>query len=141
MVQAASGGALLAAMAPRSGSAQTSKELADTFPDVTGLTRQVAEFIARTTATDLPGEVIELGKKSLLDSLGLALCGSRSAVGKLAHAYVATQGLPDRECDGDRFRDECSAPVRRAFLTPSASIAMTTMIPSSPWEAIASTGC
>ena len=41
--------------------------------DVTGY---VADFIVKTRFADLPGEVVELAKKSTLDGLGLALCGS-----------------------------------------------------------------
>jgi 2-methylcitrate dehydratase PrpD len=95
LVQVASGTALLASISAPTSSAQTPRDLGDTFPDVPGLTRRVADFIARTTYADLPVEVIALGKKSLLDSLGLALCGSRSAAIKLAHTYVATLGLSE----------------------------------------------
>jgi 2-methylcitrate dehydratase PrpD len=77
--------------------ARAPKDRGDTFPDGVGLTRRVADFVARTTYTDLPAEVIALGKQSLLDSLGLALCGSRSAASQLARAYVATLGLPEGE--------------------------------------------
>ena len=95
LAQAATGTALLAAMAAPASSAETPRDVGDSFPDTPGLTRMVADFIARTTYTDLPAEVIALGKKSLLDSFGLALCGSRSAAVKLARAYVATLGLPE----------------------------------------------
>jgi len=39
-----------------------------------------AEFVWQTKYEDIPGEVIELGKKSILDGLGLALAGSKAAV-------------------------------------------------------------
>ncbi|MGH9374909.1 MAG: hypothetical protein ACRD1J_01940, partial [Terriglobia bacterium] len=41
-----------------------------------GLTRYVAEFVVKTQYSDIPENVIELGKKSILDGLGLALAGS-----------------------------------------------------------------
>ena len=40
------------------------------------LTEHVARFVIETDYDDLPGEVVELGKKSILDGLGLALSGS-----------------------------------------------------------------
>jgi 2-methylcitrate dehydratase PrpD len=95
--EAASGSALLiGASAPSpSTTPEPAKAKSDAFPDEKGLTRQVAEFIARTTYADLPAEVIALGKKSILDSLGLALCGSSTTAGRLARAYVESMGLPD----------------------------------------------
>src|SRR5581483_6390045 len=47
------------------------------FPATRGLTRYVAGFIAETKLGDIPSDVIELGKKSLLDGIGLALAGSK----------------------------------------------------------------
>ena len=58
-----------------------------------GLTRQVAAFILNTTYKDLPAEVIELGKKSILDGLGLALAGSVAETGTLSREYLKTLGL------------------------------------------------
>ncbi len=65
----------------------------DEFPRVEGLTRQVAEFIVKTTYTDLPAEVLELGKKSILDGLGLALAGSVAKSGELCRAYLKSLAL------------------------------------------------
>jgi 2-methylcitrate dehydratase PrpD len=73
--------------------AQTPRESDLPSPPGGGLTRQVAEFMARTTYADLPDDVIGLGKKSILDSLGLALCGSRSKPGELGRAYIQSLGL------------------------------------------------
>ncbi len=66
------------------------------FPQTPGLTKYVAEFVRNTKFTDLPADVIDLGKKSILDGLGLALAGSRAESGKLFRAYMASLGLPDR---------------------------------------------
>jgi hypothetical protein len=46
------------------------------FPKAPGLTKYVAEFIVNTKYEDIPEEVIELGKKTMLDVFGLALAGS-----------------------------------------------------------------
>src|SRR5258708_284834 len=66
------------------------------FPQTPGLTKYVVEFVRNTKFTDLPADVIELGKKSILDGLGLALAGARAQNGKLFREYAASLGLPDR---------------------------------------------
>ncbi len=55
------------------------------------LTAYVAEFIASRRYTDLPAEVVRLGRKSILDGLGLALAGSVAKSGELLHRHL--QGL------------------------------------------------
>lgn len=55
------------------------------------LTAYVADFIASTHYKDLPAEVVRLGKKSILDGLGLALAGSVAKSGKLLRRHL--QGL------------------------------------------------
>jgi 2-methylcitrate dehydratase PrpD len=40
--------------------------------------------------------VVDLGKKSILDGLGLALAGARAENGKIFREYAASIGLPDR---------------------------------------------
>ena len=40
------------------------------------VTDYVARFIVNTRYEDIPSDVIELARKSILDGLGLALCGS-----------------------------------------------------------------
>jgi 2-methylcitrate dehydratase PrpD len=62
-------------------------------PPSEGLTRYVAEFIVKTTFADLPAEVLELGKKSILDGIGLALAGSVAETGPLSREYVKSLGL------------------------------------------------
>ena len=57
-----------------------------------GLTRYVAEFIVRTKLSDIPADVIDLGKKSMLDGLGLALAGSVSKLGKITSSYLESLG-------------------------------------------------
>ena len=67
------------------------------FPKAEGLTLEVATFIGNTSYADVPAEVIELGKKSILDGLGLALCGSVAQTGILSRAYVKSLGLSSGE--------------------------------------------
>src|SRR5579864_7680092 len=45
-------------------------------PAVPEVTAYVADFIVNTRLADIPAEVIELARKSILDGIGLALCGS-----------------------------------------------------------------
>src|ERR1700676_4466240 len=60
---------------------------------VDGVTREVAEFIVNTSYRDVPADVMELGKKSILDGLGLALSGSVAETGRLSRAYLKSLGL------------------------------------------------
>ncbi|MDB5651320.1 MAG: uncharacterized protein JWL62_2840 [Hyphomicrobiales bacterium] len=61
----------------------------------TDLTKHVADFICRTDPSDLPATVIELGKKSILDGIGLALSGSVAASGELVRRHLADLGLKE----------------------------------------------
>src|SRR5262245_56386022 len=77
-----------------------------------GVSREVAEFIVGARYEDLPKDVLDLGKKSILDALGLALSGSVAETGPLSRAYVKSLGLSGREASviGSSMR----APVRFA---------------------------
>jgi 2-methylcitrate dehydratase PrpD len=66
------------------------------FAKAPGLTEYVGRFIVSTKYEDIPQDVIELGKKSILDGLGLALAGSRAQTGAICRAYIAQLGI----CDG-----------------------------------------
>jgi len=63
------------------------------FPKAPGLTDYVGKFIASTKYEDIPQDVIELGKKSILDGLGLALAGSRAQTGAICREYVEHLGI------------------------------------------------
>ncbi len=65
----------------------------DTHADVDGLTGYVADFVCRTALTDLPPIVVENGKKSILDGLGLALSGSVAKSGELVRRHLADLDL------------------------------------------------
>ena len=58
------------------------------------LTAEVARFITRTRAAQIPREVMHLGKRSLLDGLGLALAGNAAESGHIVRRYLETLGLP-----------------------------------------------
>jgi 2-methylcitrate dehydratase PrpD len=57
------------------------------------LTGYVADFVCRSRAEDLPDDVVALGKKSILDGLGLALSGSAAQSGVLVLQHLASLGL------------------------------------------------
>lgn len=62
------------------------------FPTVEKLTARVAEFVVNTQLSQIPDETIELGKKSILDGLGLALSGSKAETAGLIERYVKSLG-------------------------------------------------
>jgi 2-methylcitrate dehydratase PrpD len=66
------------------------------FPQVPNLTKYTAEFVVNLKLTDIPAETIELGKKSILDGLGLALSGSKAETWKLIQEYLKPFGFPPR---------------------------------------------
>ena len=61
--------------------------------DGEALTHYVADFVQRTNLADLPPAVIESGKKSILDGLGLALSGSVAKSGELVRRHLAELNL------------------------------------------------
>src|ERR1700693_1848144 len=63
------------------------------FPNADGVTKYVAEFVVSTTPAQIPEDVLELGKKSILDGLGLALAGSVAESGTLVLKYLQNLGL------------------------------------------------
>jgi 2-methylcitrate dehydratase PrpD len=75
-------------------------------------TLRMADFIVRTRFEDLPSEVIALGKKSILDGLGLALVGSVARSGELTRAYL--QSLALNRNDATIIGSPLRAPARFA---------------------------
>ena len=63
------------------------------FPKTPGLTNYIGKFVVNTTYEDIPADVIELGKKSILDGLGLALAGSRAQTGPICRKYLQELGI------------------------------------------------
>ena len=77
------------------------------------LTRYVAEFICNTRLADLPADVVALGKKSILDGLGLALSGGATHLGEMVRRHFSDLHLGRRPGHGDRFQPEDRAALRR----------------------------
>ena len=57
------------------------------------LTAYVADFIVSTKASDIPADVTRLGKRSILDGLGLALAGAASQTGRIILRYLDALGI------------------------------------------------
>jgi len=57
------------------------------------LTDYVAGFVVATRGQDVPGEVAHLGKRSVLDGIGLALAGAASQTGNITRRYLAALGI------------------------------------------------
>ena len=82
----------MAAASRRAPAAEASAHAAPAFPDVHGLTDYVAKFVVNTRYETIPHDVIELGRKSILDSFGLALAGAKAESGPLCLKYLDTLG-------------------------------------------------
>ncbi len=61
---------------------------------MTSLTAYVAEFITRTRPSQIPRDVMHLGKRSILDGIGLALAGNTAESGRIVRDYLKTLGCP-----------------------------------------------
>ena len=95
---AAGAGAALGALgasAPTLASVATPQACVETsFPQIQKLTAKVSEFVFNLKFADIPAESLELGKKSILDGLGLALSGSKAETWGLIQEYVKPFGFP-----------------------------------------------
>jgi len=60
--------------------------------DAPALTRYVAAFVVDTQEKDIPKDVQQLGKKAILDALGVALPGAISQPGKALTGYLQDLG-------------------------------------------------
>jgi len=57
-------------------------------------TAAVVDFIARARLADFPAEALSLGKRCIVDSLGVMLAGSTQDAGRILHEHV--QGVDTR---------------------------------------------
>src|SRR5512146_1002040 len=64
------------------------------MPTESSVTGYVAQFIANTNPSGIPAGVMRLGKRSILDGLGLALAGNAAESGHLVRSYLKTLGCP-----------------------------------------------
>ena len=81
----------IGAPSPMFAGAETAQTYAEEkFPQVQKLTAYVAEFVVNLKFADIPAEPLELGKKSILDGLGLALSGTKAETWRLIQEYLKT---------------------------------------------------
>ena len=57
------------------------------------MTHYVADFVVKTTFADIPPVVLDAGRKSILDGIGLAFSGSVAESGDRSRKYVTSLGL------------------------------------------------
>src|SRR5438270_6434114 len=57
------------------------------------LTDYVAGFVVATRGQDVPSDVAHLGKRSVLDGIGLALAGAASQTSSIARQYLRSLGI------------------------------------------------
>ena len=55
-------------------------------------TEAIARFLVSTSYDDLPAEAVEAARRAVLDTLGVALAGSREEAGRLVEALAAEAG-------------------------------------------------
>ena len=64
---------------------------------VSPITDYVAGFVTATQARDIPKDVAHLGKRSVLDGIGLALAGAASECGDIARRYLTQLGIANEK--------------------------------------------
>src|SRR5258706_5978381 len=86
------------------------------------VTAYAADFILKTRYEDLPAEVIELARKSILDGLGLALCGSAAKSGEIVRQYLKSLGVTGSANGATVIGSSLKAPVRFAAFANGVAI-------------------
>lgn len=89
------------------------------FPKAPGLTKYVSEFIVNAKYADIPPDVLDLGRKSLLDGFGLALAGSASVMAPLVRQYLQNLGVNGKAAV---IGSNLKAPARFAAFANGVSI-------------------
>jgi len=85
-------------------------------------TETLARFAIETRISDLPEPAMAAARDALIDTVGVALAGSREPVGELAARWVRELGAkPQAACWG---RDLASSPAEAAFANGIASHAL-----------------
>jgi 2-methylcitrate dehydratase PrpD len=68
-------------------------------------TKKIAEFIVRTDLYGIPEEAREVGRRAVLDCLGVALAGSRDTIGKIMTGLLKDMGgQPQSSVWGKKFK-------------------------------------
>ncbi len=91
------------------------------FIEIQNLTKDIARFILETGYEDLPEDVVALGKKSILDGIGLALAGSVAKSGELVRQHLQTLGLA-KNGPATVIGSDLHVPIRFAAFANGVSI-------------------
>jgi 2-methylcitrate dehydratase PrpD len=98
----------------------------NTPPDETrethAVTDEVAGFVVSTQSRDIPKDVAHLGKRSVLDGIGLALAGAASDCGHIAHQYLQSMGIPATESGCTVIGSKLRLPARFAAFANGLAI-------------------
>ncbi|HTM13803.1 MAG TPA: MmgE/PrpD family protein [Bryobacteraceae bacterium] len=86
------------------------------------VTDYVARFIVNTRYEDIPNHVLELARKSILDGLGLALCGSAAKTGEIVREYIESLGFGPGAAGATVIGSSMKAPVRFAAFANAVGI-------------------
>ena len=89
------------------------------------VTSYVADFILNTRYEDIPSGVLELARKSILDGLGLALCGSVAKSGEIVRTYLGSIGVASKSAAAHAatvIGSSLKAPVRFAAFANAVGI-------------------
>ena len=85
-------------------------------------TETLARFVIETRASDLPEAVVAAARDALIDTLGVALAGTREPVGELAARWVRDLGArPQAACWGQEL---ATSPAEAAFANGISSHAL-----------------
>jgi len=79
------------------------------------LTAEVADFVIRTRPGSIPREVMHLGKRSILDGLGLALAGAAAESGEIVRRYLKSLGVASERGSTVIGAGFCAPPRFAAF--------------------------
>ncbi|MGZ5039018.1 MAG: MmgE/PrpD family protein [Usitatibacter sp.] len=71
----------------------SASETSPSKTEAAGLTDYVAGFVVGARSKDIPPDVAQLGKRSVLDGIGLALAGAASHQGAISRRYLESLGL------------------------------------------------
>jgi 2-methylcitrate dehydratase PrpD len=84
------------------------------------LSGYVADFIVETKSEDIPADVAHLGKRSVLDGIGLAFAGAASETGRIVRRYLDSLSLSGS--DGSTVIGGTRIPARFAAFANGTSI-------------------
>src|SRR3989440_7598768 len=90
-------------------------------PADASLPAYVADFLVSTRASDIPADVAHLGKRSILDGLGLALAGAASETGRIIRRYLDSLGIAS-DSGSTVIGGDSLLPARFAAFANGASI-------------------